>query len=452
MGGMDATEDGPNVVVRFLAGVEAPELRSAHGAELSVPTRLGRKALRDLVAHLLGRADDPAKPDLHFLAADGPLRTTLAKFIARHALSTETTLDLTYYLPIPAPKSQAPLQTSPGWLSSVDGRRVTRDGSDAVFALTGSFAGLPAIAVGDDHVVTEESLEHHAHAAPIKAVAWVPFRSSNDAVHSFLSASQDETVRLWSFCPADAEVRVEATFRSDDLGPPVSFESIATSVVSGKYVAALGAFDGSVWVMPDLPEPVAAAEERSERNGKRKHDEDALLAAQRIGDTVQDLCVSSVKWDGADILSAGWDGLARKWDVQACTTKTTIPCGGKAITSISVSDQLLFVSAVDGAVRLVDARDGKGVVAACNKAKAHSGIVSDGTWIVPGRSAASAGVDGSVRVWDARAMTVPAHIIENVHGANGKCISICAVEEQDQQTVLSAGSDGHMARLGLRHV
>ncbi|CDF37251.1 unnamed protein product [Chondrus crispus] len=101
----------------------------------------------------------------------------------------------------------------------------------------------------------------------------------------------------------------------------------------------------------------------------------------------------------------------------------------------------MLVSAVDGGVRLVDAREGKGVVAACGRKGAHRGVVTDACWMVAGKSAVSGGGDGSVRLWDVRALMTPAHIMERVH-EGGKSLAVAAAGEE----VFSAGADGKVAR------
>lgn len=427
MAAAEMSATAPTVLIRLKCGVNDVSLRPAHGVQLSVPQTLGRKGLRNLVLHLL---DDPeSRPDLHFLAADEPLRTTLANFLTRRKLSAEATLDLTYYLPLPSPRPDQPLQASEDWLSAIDAASVAGEAQPLV--LVASYSGRPSVFRGEETVISEDQVTADAHATAIKGVAWLP------GCENFVSASSDQTVKLWSL--RDGAAHGVAQFRSEEAGPPVAFESVATQAGVSPAVA-MGGADGSVWVIADAlaqleGRPVAAA------GGKRKAPDGVALTASKLGLTSTDLSVSSVQWSGKDVVTSGWDGLVRVWDVDGCATKVTIPSGGKPVTSVSVADTVMLVSAVDGAIRLVDAREGKGVVAACGRKGAHWGVVTDACWMAEGKSAVSGGVDGSVRLWDVRALMTPAHIMERVH-AGVKSLAVAAAGGE----VFSAGADGKVAR------
>lgn len=438
---MDITEgpEAPSVHIRLKAAVHDSSLRAAHGVELSVPQTLGRKGLRNLLHHLLNEPE--SRPEFHFLAASEPLRSTLDKFLLRRNLSTEATLELTYYLPLPAPESDSPHVASQEWLSAVDVIKDTHLVDPLVLAA--SYSGCPSVFAGDDDIIAEDAMRDFAHRSAIKDVAWLPSHSH------FVSASNDQSIRLWSFNLAEKSARPVAVFRSDEAGPPFAFDSVAvSSQTSSKPVAAaMGGADGSVWVIPGLLAQGEDATDPTLSSGvKRKSRDERMLSASRIGVTATDLSVSSIQWHGEDVITAGWDGLVHRWDVGACATTVSIPCGGKSVTSVSVSDSSMLVSAVDGAVRLVDARDGKGVVAACGRRGSHRGIVADACWLTSTQSAVSAGLDGSLRFWDMRSMLLPTHIVENVHGPGGRCLSVSVLQKDDRHHVFSAGSDGRVAR------
>lgn len=425
--------------IRLKAAVHDPSLRAAHGVELSVPQTLGRKGLRNLLHHLLN--DPESQPEFHFLVASEPLRTTLDKFLLRRKLSTEATLELTYYLPLPAPEIDNPNSASQEWLSAVDVIKSTHLVDPLVLAA--SYSGCPSVFAGEDEIVAEDAMRDFAHEAAIKDIAWLPSHSH------FVSASNDQSVRLWSFNLAEKSARPVAVFRSDEAGQPFAFDSVAVSSQSSSkpVAAAMGGADGSVWVIPDLlAQGEDATDPKPPSGAKRKSRDESVLSASRIGVTATDLSVSSVQWHGEDVITAGWDALVRRWDVNACATTVSIPCGGKPVTSVSASDSSMLVSAVDGAVRLVDARDGKGVVAACGRRGAHRGIVADACWLTTAQSAVSAGFDGSLRFWDMRSMLSPIHTVENVHGTGGRCLSVSVLHKDDRHHVFSAGSDGRVGR------
>lgn len=431
MGASDESTSPATVHVRLQCGASAPSLSAAHGVQLSVPTTLGRKGLRKLVLHLLNLSE-PDAPDLHFLAYEEPLRTTIGNFLTRRSLSTEATLPLTYYLPLPAPREHHSQQASREWLAAVDA--ALPPGESSPLVVVGSYSGCPAVFRGDEAVVAERDVTEVAHAAAVKGVAWLP------QCAGFVSVSSDQTVRLWAL--EGGEAQPTGAFRSEEAGPPVAFEAVAVRA-GDRPALAVGGADGSVWVVADVMRQVDGGVQAAV-GGKRKAMDGAVLSASKLGITAADLAVSSVRWDAEDVVTAGWDGLVRRWDVDACSTKVAIPSGGKPVTSVSVGESVMLVSAVDGAVRLVDAREGKGVVAACGRKGAHRGVAMDACWIAAGKSAASAGADGTVRLWDVRALMTPVHVVEGAHGGE-KCLAVSTVEDE----VFSVGGDGKVARFRM---
>lgn len=425
----------PTLLVRFKAGPLPSDLRAAQGVQLSVPQTLGRKGLRNLIHHLLDLSDGP---DFHFLIGEDPLRTTLDKFLLRRNLTAEKTLELTYYLPLPAPTSAPPHNVSDTWLGAVDA--AASASFDHPIVLAGAYSGIPSLHSGGIEVLGEDALRELKHATAIKAVAWLPGASR------FLTASQDQTARLWAFDAGEGAARPVAEFRSEEAGTPVAFEcaAVVKLVGSGRVAAGLGAADGSVWVVPDL---LAEDEgmEQATAGMKRKTASLRGMGATKIGVTSTDLCVSGMQWKEGALVSGGWDALVREWDVEKCVVSVSIPCGGKAVTSVSLDERVVLVSAVDGGVRLVDARDGKGVVGACGRKGAHRGVVADATWVRRGESAVSAGLDGTLRVWDLRSMLSPAHVVEGAHGGGGKCTAVCVANDGDKTSIYSVGSDGRIA-------
>lgn len=435
----------PSVLIRLKAATP-PHLRAAHGVELSIPQTAGRNALRKLLQHLLPSTDADI-PDFHFLAAGEPLRTTLDKFLTRRNLSSEATLEITYYLPLPSPTLQGSTKASSEWLSSLS----THPTSTDPFILVGSFSGAPAVLHGADTIVSEDSLLSVAHDAPIKAVTWLP-----DGTR-FVSAAQDQTARVWTFDMQNRRAEPVAVFRTDDGGDAAGVTAAAASAMGERQAVALGGEDGTIWIIPHIPvSDVNVQDEKREGDvldqvaqaRKRKTPHVDRLLALRVGCSSTALPVSRVRWRGSGVVSAGWDAVVREWDVERCELCTTMPSGGKPLTDVAVGQGCHVTSAVDGGVRVVDARDGQGVVAACGRRATHNGVVAAVEWLEMERSVVSAGFDGSVRLWDLRAMLAPARAVANVHGG-GKALALATgMDEGDERkAIFSGGSDGRVARL-----
>lgn len=460
-----ATIEAPSLHIRLKAATP-PHLRAAHNVELSIPQTSGRNALRKLVHHLLSSSlpDDSSKPDFHFLALGEPLRTTLDKFLERRQLTAETTLDVTYYLPLPEPERKSSVQASEEWLSSV---AVFNTGSD-LNVLVGSFAGLPSVhtcANGNEGVVAivdEGGIVKTAqgHTAPIKGVSWM-----RDG-RRFITASSDQSARVWQLATTentskddddDTENNYEcecvpyATFRTEDCGQPVSLSAIAVDYSTTKDRALVGGEDGSVWLLPEIPAQSSSEQSLSKTQVlKRKRTDTSSIPAIRLGAGSPGLPTSAVAFREEDnsAISTGFDAMVRVWDAETSSEKVTAPAGGKPIYDIAVGKTYFAVAAMDGAVRLVDGRLERGVVGACGRKGAHEGIVTGVAWMEEGRNCVTGGVDGIVRVWDTRAMVTPVRVVKEVHDGR-QSFAVDAIKKEDTWCVFSAGADGKIARLSI---
>lgn len=430
--------DIQNLYIRLKAATP-PHLRAAHNVELSIPQTAGRNALSKLIYHLLALPES-SQPEFHFLAEGEPLRTTFDKFLQRRNISYEKTIEVTYYIPLPEPASDSPINASQEWLSSVHVYAPSQDGhDDTPIVLVGSYSGTPSIHRDTNAIVEESACTPSKHKAPIKSVAWL-----RDGRH-FLTVSQDETARLWKMTEEDHTAAAIAVFRTEDVGDAVSLTSVAIAMHETER-AAIGAEDGSVWMLPNL----ACAPVGMPNNGKRRETDTGVLSAVRIGAGTTGMPIGRVHWRGEGLVSAGWDSLVRVWDVESCTASLTIPCGGKAVMDLDVAENIFMAAGVDGGVRIVDGRDGKGVVAACGLKGAHAGIVTGLRWLDSGRNGVSVGLDGCAKFWDVRAMLSPARVVRNVHDG-ARCLGVDAVrrEKESSWLVYSAGADGKLARITL---
>lgn len=493
---LDSDEGGASVNI-CLKAATTERYRGAHGLKLSVPAGAGRKALRKLIHHLLqtslnveddddeeqGTTED--KPNFHFLADDEPLRTTLGAFLSRRGRSREETVMVTYYIPLPVPRVADEKKPSSNWLSSISVLEAPDDDSKAgsttefveglPLVLVGSYSGSTVVYRGGTEVVAENAVSKEAgrHSGPIKAVAWASNRE-------FVTASLDQTVRLWSmqvgpeYGDSKGSARAVAEFRSEEVGQPVAFHSVATrsDADSDNIRIATGGEDGSVWMLNHTTESlkdVPVGKSASTQNGgegdtvklgKRRRAALNALPATRVGAGTTQTAVTGLQWTQQNqLISGGLDGFVRVWDVEACALSTTVPCGNKSLLSLSLANDadgeaatkgkmVIVVGAADGGVRVVDASGG-GMTAACGRKGAHNGVVTGVAWVHTDRHIASGGVDGSIRLWDVRAMAMPVRVVSNVHGGQAS-MAVAVAQVPQGRSVYSVGADGRLVTLELK--
>lgn len=492
---VDGDEAGASISICLKAATVA-KYRGADGLRLSVPAGAGRKALQKLIHHLLqlSKTDEnedssdeedvaQSKPEFHFLADNEPLRTTLGSFLSRRGRSREETLIVTYYIPLPTPQLTNESKPSPNWLSSVSVREISnlikdtgvknRPAIALPLVVVGSYSGAPVVYCGGTELVAEDtcSKEDGQHKGPIKAVAWT-------SDEEFVTASLDQTVRLWRVQPGveDGPSKGSATtvaeFRSEEAGEPISFHSIATTgdTRSGEVTEdvriAAGGEDGSVWTLThtvDTTGGVSAVQNggvsEKVKLGKRRRSALGTLAATRVGAGTMRAAVTDLQWTSeGHVISSSLDGFLRLWDIEACTLSTTIPCGNKSLFGLSIARGIddgiapkrkltVVVGAADGGVRVVDAGGG-GIIAACGRKGAHNGVVTDVAWIHTDKHLASSGVDGSIRLWDVRAMAMPVRVARDCHGGQS-CMAVAVAQTSQGHSIYSVGTDGRLVTLEL---
>lgn len=403
------------------------EYKSADGAELSIPTHCGRKALRSVLRSLLSLPDEPTSADFHFALFVGekrvPVRTTLSKLLLRYSLSAEATLKLSYYEPINAPTRKPPTAPPhPTWLSTVDAR------SDGTL-LTGSMNGLTTVRRLDGTTIAECS----AHNAPVKAVAW---GCTDDAV--FITTGQDEAARVWRY--TENEATTVAIFRTEDAGAAATLEAATSYADTG----AISAFDGAIWLLPRL----STYELPSPTNGKRSIVDEAPLNALRLA-LPTSLCVPTLSFvEESRLLSGGWDSCVRVWDTVTSSQTLVLPAGGRPVTGLCAAPSgVVATCGADGAIRILDSRGDKGVVAACTKKGAHSSVANAVKWVQNDMVAVSCGADASIRVWDLRAIDVPVHILQ--HAENANALDVAVATSDNGRFIASVGSDGQVSTFAV---
>lgn len=181
------------VKVRFFTKEEDESLHLSD-APLFIPVSLKRYGLSEVVNHLLAKDNEDQTPVPFDFLIDGKLlRTSISEYLSRNDLSTETFLQVEYTRAVLPPSFLASFNDE-DWISSID---TINNSSPAIAAVQGSHLAGPQILAGSyDGVVRTYNLsgrvekQYVGHSAPVRAVKWV-------FAHRIVSAGNDRQIRLW---------------------------------------------------------------------------------------------------------------------------------------------------------------------------------------------------------------------------------------------------------------
>ncbi|KJE96988.1 WD repeat domain-containing protein [Capsaspora owczarzaki ATCC 30864] len=363
----------------------------------AVPTRLKRYGLSEVINHLLGLAS-PRPFD--FLIDGQFLRTSLDKYIAEHALSRETILEIEYCEAVPPP---APLHSyeHEDWVSSISFV------SQAGLFLTGCYDGaLRAWNQGGKCIAVFAK-----HTAPIKSTTLVRDTRSgepeSDKQVSLVSASMDHTLLAWKLdvsaasCSADIAYKLAGHTESVDV---VDSHPDAAFVCSGSFDKTIKLWTLKAGVAEEAPAAPVSKKARLAQPQPTHIVKSALSTLVGHNDAV-----TGVAWPSSNTIhSASMDCSVRAWDVETGRNKATMN-GTKAIfgmaSTSSATSELIITGHADEAIRVWDPRVQDGVVVKLTL-RSHKGIVSSLSW-APGSQTqfATGSYDNTVKLWDLRSRT-----------------------------------------------
>lgn len=405
----EETEVG-NIEIRLRAGVRDENLRRAHNVRLSVPNRVGKKGLRGILGHLLQTEKEER---WEFSISDEALRTTLGKFLERRRITTEKTVDVTYYKAIAREgEREKGMRFGEDWLSCVE----IWEGGVCV----GGFDGM--VTTSGREGEEEVRRRHGRVGVAVRDVEWM-----REGEGKLVSVGGDGRVCVWD--------RTNEKMMSElDCMTGRGLSSVAEGE---RGVMGVGGMDGSVWVV------------RVEGGG--------ACHGRRLGMGGGDVAVADVVWRGDELLAGGWDGTVRVWDAEKGVAKRVAPVG-KAVGCMTGAGVGVVAGGFDGRLRIVDGRDGRGVVGVCGDLSKHEGVVS-GVCDMGETGVGSGGMDGGVKVWDLRAFQKAVVQVKDVHGEGGRSLDVAAVrreapgEEEGGEhgwIVYSAGQNGMVEKVSTR--
>eukprot|EP00475_Leptophrys_vorax_P007168 TRINITY_DN14546_c0_g1_i1.p1 TRINITY_DN14546_c0_g1~~TRINITY_DN14546_c0_g1_i1.p1 ORF type:complete len:500 (+),score=130.36 TRINITY_DN14546_c0_g1_i1:35-1501(+) len=422
--------DFTEVQVSFIT--ELPEEERVSDAPISIPANMRRKALSELINHLLG---SPSQPALYDFMIDGRfLRTSLKDFLLQNSsqYSPEKIIQIQYVHVSPKPK-EAPSIPHPDWVSALDsnGDDLLVSGCyDGIVRLWQFDRGSNSSSDNNDEDELKFSPEEpilvqacSGHSGPIRDVAMVAGSAY------WLSASTDGSVRVWSretgVNPCVAIGRASATAaRAVDALPELPEKSI--KFVSGGQDKKMYLWNLNLEKVADdqekLREEGESAAEGGASSKKKLKKNDATAASVREPEALTSVACLSGHFERIEaicwahplaIMSLGWDDSIRLWDAATGTCSRSWSCGMTEGTSLSYSkdpETNLFASGhTDKTIRLWDVRVGE-TQALKLRLRSHQNWVTDVSWL-NSHILTSCSRDGTTKFWDIRS-TIPLYTIE----------------------------------------
>lgn len=172
--------DESRIRVRFFTAIDKYRVTNT---PFAVPEKLGRYGLSEVVNHLLGLSGDPIPFD--FKIKDQLLRESLIKYVNRNNVSTESIIELEYFLAVSL-NEESKTQELPAWVGCIDS-------SGENMILAGCYDGQLQI-MNKSNLSILSSVSAHNH--PIRAVCsslQVVFTGSKDHMINAYDLSQTKS-------------------------------------------------------------------------------------------------------------------------------------------------------------------------------------------------------------------------------------------------------------------
>ncbi|CAG9461847.1 unnamed protein product [Pedinophyceae sp. YPF-701] len=414
---------------------------------LALPSSLTRLGLSQVVNHLLA-LEEPHPFD--FLINGALLRQPLGAFLREHEISAEATLTIEY-IPAIKPPQSSHAEPHDDWVAAVavvDGADAPGSGrrSNPHVIVSGAYDGIVRTWSYGAGVAGRCLAAHTSHDGPVSGVCV----HGGGGVGSFVvSAGKDGRLvghGMDSHGVLSAQVAYEGHADAVDC---VAASPGGESVVSGGWDGAV-----RVWAAPERAardaerqdgddaedEAPKKKKKRSGRNGAG----DAALPVLRSHQALEkhSQCVSGVAWASpSSLVSCSWDHAARIWDAETGACVDTLN-GAKALFSVSVAEdgRAVALAGADKAWRLWDPRarspDGSVVLKAFHSHKAW--VAGIAFCAQSPHHLATASHDGTVKIWDLRAV-VPLATVE-AHEDKALCVAWLG-----GSAVVSGGADCRLA-------
>ena len=401
-------------------------------SSFTIPVHLTRYGLSHILNHLLAL---PQQRPFDFLIDGRFLRSSLREVLRERGEVGEAGLVVEVVEAVGRPEVRASNRPHPDWLASVwqmpHGEVVTGCYDRHVRVVRhATAAAMEEEEKAESEAETEVLGSGHTSAVKCVRAFPSPLSASSSVL---LSASKDQTVRVWQYDHTTHALQPTAVGRGAHTA---SVESLAVLEGLTKFVS--GGYDKLiyVWDTDIRTESGSAVEQRQvDGDGANKRRKRAKPVQAPLAD-LQPLAVISGSTDvvtgltspfPTTLLSCSFDTSLRMYDLPTQQqTRVWHMGGGKPLSSVDVSadGRLAALGCWDGSVRLVDVRAAE--ARATTVLTSHTGVVSSVSFSrSDGYHVASGGYDGNVKVWDVRARVPLTTVKGSGGGEDDKVLSVC---------------------------
>jgi len=331
------------------------KLNADHFKVPEVPVRLSVKescsGLSAIINHLLSLEQ---KVSFDFLIGNEYLRSNLEEHLRERHLSLEHTLEIEYTLALDKPVHESVIGHN-DWVCSVDANVKN-------FYITGSCDSIARFWSSDGECLTSCI----AHTGSVKDISLI-LQDSNRVW--FVSASQDQTLRLWKVNTREKNsVSCERLLKghTKSVECVVSREGSLDSLHKEFVWLSSGSWDKSIrlWKLPFVDMHNTSAESSVPTNRKRKKKVASKKSDCQVLEpsvTLEDAhshCVTCIAWPMEDIiLSGSWDLSIKQWSVEKKTAISTVRASDVIqCMSYNNSLHLLATGHSDRCIRIWDFR------------------------------------------------------------------------------------------------
>eukprot|EP00298_Acanthocystis_sp_HF-20_P002388 c12806_g1_i1.p1 GENE.c12806_g1_i1~~c12806_g1_i1.p1 ORF type:complete len:474 (-),score=180.85 c12806_g1_i1:22-1443(-) len=408
----------------------------------SVPSSLTRYGLSEIVNHLLGRK--PPTP-FDFMVGKYLIRSSLETFMKKHEISEETVVEIEYFESVPAPFPSTTLPHD-DWIGCISTPKGAENTDFSSIIISGSYdSHVKAWQIGakegegeDEEHLSFGTNEETDHSGPVKACDSFVARSGDESFVSVITSGKDQKIKQWKVDLENKTIKIVAVYS----GHSASVDCLAINpftLTSQHKTFASGSWDSTIklWDINKLSPKSATESENVEMDEDgptkkkklktetpKEYHEFKLPAGTLIGHTQS---VSCLEWvDKSTLYSGSWDCKVILWDTVAQSHTRTM-AGSQVVHSISYSpaNHLLLAGHADNKIRGWDARVKEGSVVK-NVFSSHAAPVVGVSWALSSsnnpsnnpmaqrnflndNNFISCSLDGTVKLWDIRAASVPLH-------------------------------------------